>query len=65
MPCIYPKECWSLIVEMLQTIIGDQAPASSSLPMIIVQKPEASLAELMVSQYVETFNNIRKNVVTR
>ena len=49
---------------MLQTIIGDQAPAPSSLPMIIVQKPEASLAELMVSQYIDMFNSIRKANVT-
>ena len=51
------------MVEMLQTIIGDQAP--STLPMIIVQKPDASLAELMVSQYVGMFNNIRKTSVAR
>ena len=51
------------MIEMLQTIIGDQAP--SALPRIMVQKPEASLAELMASQYVDMFNNIRKANVVR
>ena len=63
MPCIYPRDCWSLMLEMLQTLIGDQAP--SGPPTILVNKPDITLAELMVTQYVDMFNNIRKANLSR
>lgn len=62
-PCLYPRECWSLMLEMMQTLIGDQAP--SSLPTAIINKPDISLPELMTIQYVEMFNNIRKANLSR
>nr|CAB3263732.1 mediator of RNA polymerase II transcription subunit 20-like [Phallusia mammillata] len=63
-PCVYARDCWGMMSEMLQSIIGEQAPPS--LPSNLQPKgTERFSPELTMQQYVEMFNNIRKTVVAR
>ncbi|XP_039258933.1 mediator of RNA polymerase II transcription subunit 20-like [Styela clava] len=60
-PCLYVKECWNLLLEIFQNILGPQAPTSEN-PLFQKLKSTDIIytAEHTSLQYIEVFNNFRK-----
>ena len=58
-PCVFAKDAWNILTEIMQLVLGDQTP--SVLPMSMSSRPnEVYTAEHTVQQYIEMFNNIRR-----
>lgn len=58
-PCVFAKDCWNILQEIMQMILGDQTP--SVLPLSMSARPnDVFTPEHTVQQYIEMFNNIRR-----
>lgn len=57
-PCVVASDCWSLLLEFLQSFLGSHTPAA---PAVFGNRHDAVYgpADTMV-QYMELFNKIRK-----
>lgn len=57
-PCVVASDCWSLLLEFLQSFLGSHTPGA---PTVFGNRHDAvySPADTMV-QYMELFNKIRK-----
>lgn len=57
-PCVVASDCWSLLLEFLQSFLGSHTPGA---PAVFGNRHDAvySPADTMV-QYMELFNKIRK-----
>ncbi|XP_046542963.1 mediator of RNA polymerase II transcription subunit 20-like [Haliotis rubra] len=62
-PCVVPNDCWNLMKELLQSILGssitDNPPSYLKSKMDILYSTTDTM-----SQYLEHFNNIRKSAST-
>ncbi|CAL9704699.1 unnamed protein product [Knipowitschia caucasica] len=60
-PCIVPGDCWNLMKEFMQSILGPNVP---ELPSVFTVKPEGLFAPSDIidtmTQYLELFNKLRK-----
>lgn len=59
-PCLYVKECWNLLLEMFQSILGAQAPSSENQTYQKLKPMDMYTSEHTTLQYIEVFNNFRK-----
>lgn len=57
-PCVVASDCWSLLLEFLQSFLGSHAPGA---PTVFGNRHDAVYgpADTMI-QYMELFNKIRK-----
>ncbi|KAJ8302039.1 hypothetical protein KUTeg_021026 [Tegillarca granosa] len=59
-PCVVPNDCWNLMKEMLQSIVGNVA---ENPPPYIKNKLDTLYTPAdTINQYLEHFNNFRKSV---
>lgn len=59
-PCVVPNDCWNLMKEMLQSIVGNVA---ENPPSYIKNKQDTLYTPAdTINQYLEHFNNFRKSV---
>jgi len=61
-PSVIPNDCWNLMKEMLQSIVGNVAespPSYIKAKMDSVYTPSDT-----INQYLEHFNNFRKSATT-
>lgn len=57
-PCVVPSDCWSLLLEFLQSFLGSHTPGA---PAVFGNRHDAVYGPAdTVVQYMELFNKIRK-----
>lgn len=57
-PCVVATDCWGLLKELLQSVIGSLA---DSPPLILKRDQESHFSpSITMSQYLDIFNNFRK-----
>ncbi|NXD84806.1 MED20 polymerase, partial [Halcyon senegalensis] len=57
-PCVIANDCWNLLMEFMQSFMGNHAPG---LPAVFGTKHDSTYSPAdTVAQYMELFNKIRK-----
>lgn len=57
-PCVLASDCWGLMKELLQTVVGNLADSPPSV--LKMKMDELYTPAITMSQYLELFNNFRK-----